>query len=332
MAHDIISIGSATRDALFRSKAFKIVESGEFVTGKGLALELGSKAAADEVFFGTGGAATNTAVTFARQGFKTAIIARVGNDVSGQAVADELEREKVDTKWLARDSRIPTAYSVILEHESGERSILAYRGANAALGAENIPWSDIPCAWLYLSSLSGDLAIVKGALESASRCNAHVAWNPGGADLALGLDALAPYLKSVRIFLVNQEEAAKLTGIPYDDVSGIFKKFDELVSGIAVMTCGPEGVWASDGKTLWRAGIFPETAVADRTGAGDAFGSGFVSGFIRSGGDVAEALRLGSANATSKVEHQGAKGGLLMREEFERDTRWRDLPIEAKPL
>ncbi len=315
MAYDVMTIGSATRDALFRSRAFKVIDSAEFVTGKALAFELGSKLGVDEVFFGTGGAATNTAVTFARQGFKTAVVAHVGNDVSGQAVTDEMRRERVGTEWLLADSQLPTGYSVILEHESGERTILAYRGANAALSEKTIPWNELPCAWFYLSSLSGDLGIVRHALEAATRCKASVAWNPGGADLALGLEALAPLLKNVNIFLVNQEEAAKLTGISYQDVRGVFKKFDDIVDGIAVMTCGPEGVWASDGKTLWHAGTFPESSVADRTGAGDAFGSGLVAGLMRSGGDVIQALRLGSANATSKVEHRGAKGGLLTRDD-----------------
>ncbi|MBI1957312.1 MAG: carbohydrate kinase family protein [Candidatus Niyogibacteria bacterium] len=332
MAYDVITIGSATRDTLLKSAAFKVMKSQSFATGKALAVELGSKIGVDEVFYGTGGAATNTAVTFARQGFRTALVARVGDDVLGRAVADEVEKEGVGVEWLLRDAGTPTGYSVILEHESGERTILAYRGANEKLRHEDIPWDDIPCAWMYLSSLSGDLGIAKAALESAGRCGTRVVWNPGGRDLALGFEALSPFLKKVNVFIVNQEEAAKLLGISYDDVNAVFKKFDEAIDGIAVMTQGPGGVYASDGKTLWKAGIFPEQAVRDRTGAGDAFGSGFTAGLMRANGDVALALRLGSANATSKVEHMGAKGGLLTRQEFDDDPRWRDFSIETIAL
>ena len=280
MHYDVITIGSATRDTLVKSGAFKAIESADFATGKALAVELGSKVAVDEVFYGTGGAATNTATTFARQGFTTAVIARVGDDVLGRAIADEMEREGAGTEWLLKDTQKPTGYSVILEHESGERTILAYRGANENLRAADIPWGDIPCAWMYLSSLSGDLGIVKAAMDSASRCGARVIWNPGGTDLALGFEALAPYLKTVNVFIVNQEEASKLLGISYEDVNAVFKKFDEAIDGIAVMTRGPEGVYASDGTTVWKAGIFREQRVVDRTGAGDAVGSGFSSRFF----------------------------------------------------
>src|SRR3989344_8523120 len=144
MHYDVITIGSATRDTLVKSGAFKAIESADFATGKALAVELGSKVAVDEVFYGTGGAATNTATTFARQGFTTAVIARAGDDVLGRAIADEMERECAGTEWLLKDTQKPTGYSVILEHESGERTILAYRGANENLRAADIPWGGIP--------------------------------------------------------------------------------------------------------------------------------------------------------------------------------------------
>jgi sugar/nucleoside kinase (ribokinase family) len=68
----------------------------------------------------------------------------------------------------------------------------------------------------------------------------------------------------------------------------------------------------SDGKKRYSAGV-PEAPVIDRTGAGDAFGSGFVSGFIQSNGDIEYAIQLGTANATSVVEDFGAKTGILKK-------------------
>ena len=48
----------------------------------------------------------------------------------------------------------------------------------------------------------------------------------------------------------------------------------------------------------------------DRNGAGDAFGSGLVSVLAR-GGEMEEALTLGSANASRVVATLGAKPGIL---------------------
>lgn len=334
---DVITIGSATRDALFRSKHFKVIKSQKFFTGKGLGFDLGAKIAIDEVYFSTGGAATNTAATFARQGFKTAVIARIGwSDVSGRAILEEMKKEKADTRFMQYDKKLSTAYSVILEHSSGERTILTHRGANWKLSAGEIPWPKLKSRWIYLSSLSGDLGIVRGAIDLKKKYKTKIAWNPGGNDLKLGLSKLRPYLKYIDVFIVNQEEAADLLKIPYQNTKKVFKKFDEMIGGIAVMTRGPKGVMVSDGKILWDAGTFKEKRVLDRTGAGDAFGSGFVAGLCkwtkpRLVQGVKYAIRLASANATSKVEHIGAKTGLITKKEFAK-PRWAKLQIKSVKL
>jgi sugar/nucleoside kinase (ribokinase family) len=114
--------------------------------------------------------------------------------------------------------------------------------------------------------------------------------------------------------LVNQEEASRITGVDYKEEGKLFKKFDELVPGIALMSKGPEGVAVSDGKNIYRAGI-PESGYADRTGSGDAFGSGFVSAIIQ-GHDIPYAIQLGTANATGTIQEIGAKTGLLKKGEW----------------
>lgn len=340
---DVITIGSATRDALFKSQEFKIIKNENFITGKALAINLGSKIKINEIFFSTGGAATNSAVAFSRQGLKTAAIFRIGDDLSGKTIKEEMLKEKIDVSFVQNDNKLNTAYSVILEHESGERTVLAYRGANENLDWREIPWNEIRTKWFYLTSLSGDLNILKNVINHKEKNGALIAWNPGGSDLKLGLKKLFPYLKSIDVFLVNQEEAAGLLKIPYAKTDLIFKKFDEIIKGVAVMTAGPKGLIISDGKNIFKAGVFKEKKVVDRTGAGDAFGSGFVAGLIRKNYNpkmppevgrecVKFAINLGSANATSKVENLGAKGGLLTREEFEKSARFKNLPIEIASL
>ena len=77
------------------------------------------------------------------------------------------------------------------------------------------------------------------------------------------------------------------------------------------MTKGSKGVIVSDGKFLYGAKIIRSKAV-DRTGAGDAFGSGFVSEFYRSG-NIEKAIQLATANAASCLNQWGAKNGLLKK-------------------
>jgi len=96
----------------------------------------------------------------------------------------------------------------------------------------------------------------------------------------------------------------------------MFDIFDALRgTGVrtAVITDGKAGSQAFDGEKVY---YFPSytAPTVDTLGAGDAFGSGFLAGLIKSG-DVAEALKLGSANASSVVRYFGAKPGLMTAEE-----------------
>ena len=93
------------------------------------------------------------------------------------------------------------------------------------------------------------------------------------------------------------------------------------------MTDGPRGVWVSDGSRIYIAETFPDKNLVSRTGAGDAFGSGFVAGLIRKE-DVVYAMRLASANATAVTEHLGAHNGALTRAQFEKDARFAKLEIK----
>ncbi len=334
---DILSIGSATRDGFFIGVPFVFIKDKRFKVGKGIALPYGSKVKVPEVIFTTGGGGTNVAVTFARQGLKTACIGRVGKDVSGEEVIRNLQSEKINTQWIQIDKATPTAYSVIFLTKTGERTILSYKGAGENISEKEIPWSKIRTRWLYLDSLGGNFNLLKQALLWANKNNIFVASNPGSGELE-NLKRHKELLKYFDIFLVNQEEASYLTDIPYQKEKLIFQRLDELIEGLVVMTKGPKGVSVSDGKMIWQAGVYPEKKVVDRTGAGDAFCSGFVSVFAKGKikkdkyrsifdkKDVEIAIKLGSANGTSVVEHIGAKTGILTKKQTQQ-KRWKNLKI-----
>ena len=339
MRFDVITIGTATRDAFVKSKDFHIDPDHHVLSGRGLVMPLGAKLEIEKMVFSTGGGATNTAVTFAKQGLKTAAISVVGNDVSGEAIIQELKHEKVDAGFIVRRKDMPTAYSILLHPEGGERTVLVYRGASESLSPKDIPWTKIKTKWFYISSLAGNIGLLKNLVEFARKKKIRIAYNPGGKELKQR-KKLLPILKHIDVLTVDRQEAALITGVSYKNEKKIFQKWDKMSPGINVMTDARNGLWVSDGKCLYKAGIYKERAVIDRTGAGDAFGSGFLSGILHkipnpksqilklTPEDIKYAIRLGSANATSKVEGIGAKYGLLTKKQFETHKRWKNLHIK----
>lgn len=178
--YDVITIGAATRDVFLLSDHFHVAKEAHLSSdGEVLYFNLGSKNELSEVVLTTGGGATNAAVTFARQGLKTACICRVGDEESGHDVVRELKREGVATTLVQHDAKAPTAYSTILTTKTGERVILVKRGASDHIKAREIPFSKLRTKWFYVSSLAGDIALLKKIIAEAKRIGARVAVNPG---------------------------------------------------------------------------------------------------------------------------------------------------------
>lgn len=334
--YDIITIGSATRDVFIRSKALETHAATHSPTGIDVCLPLGSKVPVDEIHFTTGGGATNAAVTFSRLGRRrSATICRIGaHDTGGQAVLADLKRERVDTRFVQRDSKLHTGYSLILLAGSGERTILVHGGASHAIGVREIPWKQLRAKCFYLTSLGGDLVLARRILTHAARIGARVAWNPGNAEIAQGWKRMAPLIAQCEVFNLNREEAAALTGLDPKNLKGILAKLWS-VRGPACSQCGPDcdvcrilsgiytlvtdgsgGAYAHDGHTTWHIAS-RNLKTVNTTGAGDAFGSAFFLGLdlgVRKnelGYSLDYALQLAMANAEGVITHMGAKAGIL---------------------
>ncbi len=324
--YDIITFGSATHDVFMSSGEFQVVEDEKFVTKKGLCVPLGSKMHMEQVFFAMGGNGANTACTFAEQGLKTAYFGLIGRDLSGRGVKDELSKHNVSLELIKEIREDPTSYSVILSLPGVGRTILEKLGASHQLKKEDIDFTQLKAKWFFVSSMSGNSS---GAFEPlinfAYDNKIKVAVNPGKTQLTKDLEVLRSLLNKIDILILNKEEAANLTDLDFTEEKEIFKKLDEWVGGIVVMTKGPEGVVVSDGKDIYSAGI-PRSGMVDRTGAGDAFGSAFVAGWIEKG-DIAYAIQLATANATSVLQEMGATKGLLKKGEW---GEWDRIEVKKK--
>mgnify|MGYP001616275961 CR=1 FL=1 len=341
---DIIAIGTATKDIIFKSAHFKILHSKRGPVKDYEIVPVGSTVDVGDVFFSTGGTAINAAATFARQGFQTSAITRVGNDSSADDIRRDCTREGADSSRMIVDGHHATAHSIILLHNSGERTVLAHKGACRYWEPRDFHRKALDARWFYIGSLGGNFEALGEIITIARKHNIRVAMNPGPEELKLP-HKLVPHLFSIDVLIMNREEGALFTGVSVENEGEIFKRIDELEPGIFVLTDRSKGAWVSDGARRYKAGIYDERSVVDRTGVGDAFGSGFVSGIMRrlneksragenpvtvrdlEPSDIAYSIRLGSANATACIEGVGAKHGLLTRHQFERGLHWHGLEI-----
>ena len=112
--YDVIIIGTATRDGFFEGIDFLKSKTGVFGLAKeSVCLSVQKKIEVPKVTFTHRRRGHQRGNDFSRQGLKTAVICRVGSDVSGEEIIRGLRREKIDTGFIQKDSDTPTAYSVI---------------------------------------------------------------------------------------------------------------------------------------------------------------------------------------------------------------------------
>lgn len=313
---DVITFGSATYDIFLKPKKYKIIkDKKKFIGGNGICFDFGSKIDVEFMYFSSGGGGTNTAVTFAKQNLKTAFIGKVGNDIAGKKIVEELSHFKINSNFLSFSKKKPTNHSIIIGDTNSDRTIFVFKGASDDLSLQDIPFEKIQKntnenSWFYLAPLSGKASMAfEGIVNFAKKNKIKIAVNPGNTQLRLPHKKLINILNKTDILFLNQEEASILSGIPFNKDREIIEKL-KLIAPIVVITKGKNGaVVLTKDKTLKMSP--KKVKIIDKTGAGDAFASGFLSSFIANKGDVSTASDFALENASACISQWGAKNGLL---------------------
>lgn len=277
-------------------------------------IAIGSKVDIDKVHFDVGGGGTNAAAAFARYGHQSIFMGNVGRDGAGEAVLACLDNENVDSSYVEFVRGTTGCSVVLLDMRSGERTVLSCKGASGRLG--NLNPADLELIapdWVYVSSLHGDMEKLLEIFERAHALGARVMFNPGAPELAEE-KKLKGLLEDVDVLLVNKAEAAQI--VPGKVLGELIVRLGNYCETVLI-TDGVMGAIAKMGDEVWRLGVYEQVKVRDVTGAGDAFGSGFLARFadeeldLKGSERFQAALQFAAANAASVIQKVGTKAGLL---------------------
>lgn len=322
---DIITIGGAVKDTMFYIDEGKIIKDRKNLTAQALlGFELEAKIKSDEVYFTFGGGAMNTAMSFSRLGFKTAMLSCIGDDHVGKEVLDTVIREKIDPRLIKRIPRGQTGLSFIINRRYNSREeekvIFTFRGANTRLYTAIGSLGRLKSDWIYLTGINQENS--GRILDRVFQSNAWIAWNPAVWQLKNGYKKIKKYLKKTTVLIINKDEALELVvnssvELKREEISDVWNLLTIIKNWgpeIVIISDGAKGAWAFDGVEFYHQKAKKVKTICN-TGAGDAFGSGFVSGLILHGGDIEKALKLGIRNGASVVKKVGAQNGLLKKRE-----------------
>ncbi|MEU7529629.1 sugar kinase [Saccharothrix sp. NPDC042600] len=250
-----------------------------------------------------GGAGANTAVWLAACGATPTLVARVGADSAGRQVHAELTAAGVRCAF-AVDTEAATCCVVVLVDDTGQRTMLPDRGANARFspadldpgllrGVKHLHLSGY--VLLDASSRPAGLAVLRAAREAGLTTSV----DPQSA--ALVYDGFLDDIAGVDLLLPNTEELVALTGSPEPGSAAALLD----VVGAVALTSGADGASWVD-----RQGVLSVPALdvecVDSTGAGDAFDAGLLAAWL-SGASREDSLVGGVRAAASAVSNVGAQ-------------------------
>ncbi len=256
------------------------------------------------------GNASNAAVSASRLGLKSALVSIIGSDATGRTILAQWKKEGIQTHQVIIDTKQATNEATVINFKS-ERTILTHNQPRT-YRLPKLPSTD----WIYYTALGNNHTILEREIITylTKHPATKLAFNPGTTHLQRGLKALLPLLKLTTVFAVNKEEAHRLLEDDKLSIPMMLAVFHRLGATVVLITDGGLGSYATDGQSSWFCPIFPVT-VKEVTGAGDSFTSSFVAA-LHHGLAIPEAMRVGTANAWSVVQHIGPQAGLLTSHEL----------------
>ncbi|WCN12231.1 5-dehydro-2-deoxygluconokinase [Marinomonas mediterranea] len=255
-----------------------------------------------------GGSSGNMAYGTARLGLKSAMLTRVGNEHMGRFVKEELDRVGVDTSHLITDNERLTGLVVLGIKDQDTFPLIFYRNdcADMAVSEDDFDADFIGSAKALVItgthfSTESTYATSKKAIEYAKAAGTKCAldidyrpvlWgltNPGdGETRFISNDEVSAHMQSILgdfDLIVGTEEEVHITGGNTDTITAL-KKIRELSNATIVLKLGALGCTVLEGGIPESENDFEvftgvRVDVLNVLGAGDAFMSGFLRGWIR---------------------------------------------------
>ncbi|MEP6627736.1 MAG: 5-dehydro-2-deoxygluconokinase [Ginsengibacter sp.] len=289
-----------------------------------------------------GGSPLNIAVGASRLGASVSLLTGVGNDKVGDFIINFLEKQKVNTNSIARIEGARSS-AVVLGIEPPDRFPLVYYRDNAAdsqVTIDDVIASDI--SKYRILEISATALNIEPSRSAVFYAVEQAVAND--VDVVLDMDFRADQWKDVRSFglmvrailpkvkiaIGTEEEimAATLQNadqvkIKHQQISApeIVGNIDESIQKI--IQSGPEilivkrgskgaSVFYKDGQMKDVPG-FP-VEILNVLGAGDAFASGFIYGYLQ-GWDIYKACRLGNASGAWVVQKPGCANDMPYHDE-----------------
>lgn len=293
MSERLVVVGAMNMDLAVSTQ--ELPKKGESVLGSSILQSPGGKGA-------------NQAVAAALVGGNVSLISMRGDDQYGRELIDSAKASGVDVSLVQISDQELTGTAVIAVDSHGDNMIVISPGANSLITPE-IASANLKLAKdISVVSICGELPLptIKASLETA---------NGLGATSVLNLSPYNPaaleFLRLAKVLVVNQHEAADITGVsnPLKDWSATIAGFAALGCSTVVVTLGADGAMILDCVDQNASPVKIDSVkvkAVDTTGCGDAF-TGAMCVELANGKDISTAVKFAVQVAAFAATSAGAQ-------------------------
>jgi len=267
-----------------------------------------------------GGMGANVAVALARLGVPTAFVGKIGSDLAGRLVLDNLRKNEVDVSNVI-PTRLVSLQTWILTDREGKRRLLTLGSPDAAMSLASpteIDWDATKKSRIvYIGEVFFEVASILASFAKSQ--GKTVIYRPGIHYLRLGFGKIHSVLKNTDIFILNN---AGWTILRKSSKERMETGADLLKHGpnVIIVTKGPDGCAVYTREERFDMPV-PRDLQArfetlDPTGAGDSFTAGVIKGLLEGWG-LKRAILYGQVAAAITCSRMGATPAFPTSEETE---------------
>ena len=260
------------------------------------------------------GGIANALLCLAGLGVRASAVANVGNDAIGEELVSGLEEAGIDTSHIERSAHVPTAVSVGLGRENGERAFVTHLGHLERLDVDLVlshrqAWAKaqyvLISGYFLLPALgfAGTRALIDTLRAEGKQVLFDIGWDIEGWT-ERSVREVMQLLEGVDVFLPSLNEAQALTGQidPQACVEDLHARCPRRV----IIKMGEAGCIARTEEGTFQQAAFPVLTV-DTTGAGDCFNAGIILGLLNDW-EVPRTLRFANALAATVISRPREEG------------------------
>ncbi len=237
-----------------------------------------------------GGGAANAAVAISNLGGHARLAARVGDDLFGKLIIEQLHEQGVDCSLVQQSPAARSSFSSVLINNNGERQIVNYRGSHLSDDVSVLESLQVDAVFSDTRWSAGTIA----ALQLAVKSNV-----PAVIDVEAPVNLEA--LKLATHCAFSMQGLTALTGL--ENPREALPAARPHCSGFICVTDGEQGVYYLQGKKVRHVPAYTIKAV-DTLGAGDVWHAAFCYALAEKQTEP-EAMRFANAAAALKCMHKG---------------------------